>query len=307
MSEKDLSKVLHYYGLLEDSPQFKIICPFHEDVNPSLSIDLSDGRWWCFGCNEGGDAVKFVKKLHPELDDLGIISKFQKILKSKKVAGLKHSYQKKKKVSNKQAIIEAKDYYYCLSAVNWLKEECEERNYMLDRGFTAKTLNQCEAKLTYNSRYPIVFAMRDMGKFRGWVCRTTDLEVEKKRKYLYNTGFSRRNTLVGKYDNKVVLIVEGYMDYLKAKQFGITYVVAILGWKITDEQVSKLKAQGVETIISALDNDKKGHEGTRYLRKYFNVVKFRYGTCKDLGEMNEKQFKIANAKTKKAYRRSKIR
>lgn len=35
-------------------------CPFHEDKTPSLSVDNTRGLWHCFGCNAGGDAIKFV-------------------------------------------------------------------------------------------------------------------------------------------------------------------------------------------------------------------------------------------------------
>ena len=38
----------------------KIMCPFHDDTDPSLSI-FSDGtRWKCHGCGKGGTAVTLV-------------------------------------------------------------------------------------------------------------------------------------------------------------------------------------------------------------------------------------------------------
>jgi DNA primase len=148
--------------------------------------------------------------------------------------------------------------------------------------------------------------MFDMGKFKGWVCRTTNPIIQKKRKYLYNEGFSRYTTLVGDYDAKVVFVVEGYMDRLKMVQYGIKKVVAILGWKITDAQIQKLKEQGVKYIISAMDNDTCGKKGTKYLEKYFTVIRFQFPKgVKDPGEMNREQFIKANNKTKKEFRRFK--
>ncbi|OQY87266.1 MAG: hypothetical protein B6D41_11830 [Chloroflexi bacterium UTCFX4] len=35
-------------------------CPFHADKTPSLSVDNARGLWHCFGCNAGGDAIRFV-------------------------------------------------------------------------------------------------------------------------------------------------------------------------------------------------------------------------------------------------------
>ena len=104
----------------------------------------------------------------------------------------------------------------------------------------------------------------DNKKFKGWVCRTTDKQVEAKRKYLYNKGFSRANTLCGDYGNKeYVIVVEGFMDRLRFIEVGIEpdNVVAILGWKMSDEQQKKLKDKGIKYIISALDNDTAGKKG----------------------------------------------
>lgn len=36
------------------------LCPFHEDHNPSLSIDPVQNVWHCFGCGKGGSVIDFV-------------------------------------------------------------------------------------------------------------------------------------------------------------------------------------------------------------------------------------------------------
>jgi DNA primase len=210
----ELAKVLHYYGLLEGESEFKIVCPFHEDVNPSMKVDLADGSFFCFGCGASGNALKFVMLANKGLDDLEACKKYYKILHSKKVRHIKVKHVVKAKQTNEQALIIASDYYYGLKTIDWTKEDGPEREYMRKRGFTAKTLNKCKAKLTYNKAYPIVFPMLDLHEFKGWVCRTNLKRIEQKRKYLYNEGFSRSNTLVGDYNSKVVVLVEGYMDRL---------------------------------------------------------------------------------------------
>jgi DNA primase len=40
---------------------YKAICPFHQEKTPSLSIDVSQGLFHCFGCGVGGDVFKFVE------------------------------------------------------------------------------------------------------------------------------------------------------------------------------------------------------------------------------------------------------
>ena len=36
------------------------LCPFHEERTPSFSVDAERGLFHCFGCQEGGDAIKFL-------------------------------------------------------------------------------------------------------------------------------------------------------------------------------------------------------------------------------------------------------
>ena len=296
----ELAKVLHYYGY--SSNEEKIICPFHADINPSMKLDYFSGTYHCFGCEETGNALNFVQ-LAEKVDDLEACKRFYKILKSNKVSKIKAKHTVARKSENKQKLIEASDYYYCLGSIDWENSEddavASPRKYMKERGFSPKTLARCKAKITYNKSYPIIFPMMDNGVFKGWVCRTTLQSIEKKRKYLYNEGFSRSTTLCGTYQSKTVMVVEGYMDMLKAKQFGIKNVVAILGWKITPNQIEKLKAKGVTHIISALDTDECGRKGTKYLSQFFKVTNFQYpeGT-KDTGEMDRRSFKKAHQRTK---------
>lgn len=40
------------------------LCPFHEDRNPSFSVNIMTGLWFCFGCGESGNVLSFYAKLH---------------------------------------------------------------------------------------------------------------------------------------------------------------------------------------------------------------------------------------------------
>ncbi|OOP56513.1 MAG: hypothetical protein AYP45_08705 [Candidatus Brocadia carolinensis] len=39
------------------------LCPFHEDENPSLSVNIRTGLYHCHSCKDGGDVVKFLMRL----------------------------------------------------------------------------------------------------------------------------------------------------------------------------------------------------------------------------------------------------
>lgn len=311
----ELAKVLYHFDLLEDQDEYKIVCPFHDDVNASMKVNLTEGNFFCFGCAATGDAIEFVKNMYPKTDDLENLKLYHRMLNSRKLKGIKFRKIVKGADKRSQEVLEdsldvAHDYYYGLKQTDWSwtedSDELKAKLYMNKRGLTDKTLKKCRAKYSYNSSYPLIFPMLDNGSFKGWVCRTMNPIVEQKRKYLYNKGFSRRDTLVGEYSNtKVVMLVEGYMDMIKSKQNGATKVAAILGWKITQEQIAKLKAEGVTTIISALDNDECGRKGTTYLKKHFDVIRFKFPSgVKDPGDMNRTQFQAANKEAIKNYRRN---
>src|ERR671917_1954638 len=38
------------------------LCPFHDERTPSFSVNPEEKLYYCFGCNEGGDAFKFVQQ-----------------------------------------------------------------------------------------------------------------------------------------------------------------------------------------------------------------------------------------------------
>jgi len=37
------------------------LCPFHKDRHPSFNIYPETNSFWCFGCQQGGDSINFVR------------------------------------------------------------------------------------------------------------------------------------------------------------------------------------------------------------------------------------------------------
>lgn len=37
-------------------------CPFHKDDSPSMKINEVPGYYYCFGCGESGNVIKFISK-----------------------------------------------------------------------------------------------------------------------------------------------------------------------------------------------------------------------------------------------------
>lgn len=295
---QDLAKVLTYYGLQPNTAAVncKVMCPFHKDKNPSMIASFDTGRFYCFGCNTSGDALDFVKLMNPKWGHLKAVYRFRKILKSDKVMKVK-AYTGVVKEADYGSLYDIScDYYFNLPKTDWQSDESDMepvKRYLENRGFEPWLLNKVGAKITFNNSYPVVFPMYDNKKFKGWVCRTTTKEIEEKRKYLYNRGFSRETTLAGIYGKySFVFVVEGYMDMLKFRQYGVDNVVAFLGWKMSATQEKELRNAGITHIISALDNDECGRKGTEYLRTRFEkVTRFRYlKGFKDPGDMSRDNF-----------------
>lgn len=44
--------------------EWKVCCPFHDDKNPSMTVNVANGKYNCFGCDAQGDFIKFYQKKH---------------------------------------------------------------------------------------------------------------------------------------------------------------------------------------------------------------------------------------------------
>lgn len=48
---------------INGKPEALALCPFHDDHNPSLSVNLETGLYFCPVCSDGGDVFKFYMRL----------------------------------------------------------------------------------------------------------------------------------------------------------------------------------------------------------------------------------------------------
>ncbi len=60
----DLVEVAEDYVQLKQSgSRYMGLCPFHNEDTPSFSVDPDQNLYYCFGCQNGGDAFKFVQEI----------------------------------------------------------------------------------------------------------------------------------------------------------------------------------------------------------------------------------------------------
>lgn len=293
--------VLKHYDMFEPLSSYKVMCPFHGDKNPSMLVDLDSARYYCFGCEAHGGTYDLIKQFNPDYTQFEIVRCLKRILRGEEGKQKRQIIQVAEKKLNMAAV---RDYFFNLPEVNWYKVDDPVKDYMKKRGFKMSTLNMIGARINATDAYKIVFPILDNGVFRGYVGRTTDHEIEQKRKYIYNTGFRRSKTLAGVYKGDSVLVVEGFLDMLKARQNGVQSVVAVLGWKMSDKQQKKLLHREIKTIVCGLDNDQAGEKGYKYLMSLekFNVVRLHYPKeIKDFGDVDKRIFEKSIKKQLSKY------
>lgn len=305
--------LLKYFGIFQPYDKYKIVCPFHDDKNASLQINVSSAFFYCYaGCGAQGSSIElyksFYKLKHPHNP---AISSLKASIAISKIVGGTGTHEKQTclrtalnaKEGYRQTIAQARAYFETLPVPCWYKPSnvsaiAEEafvcREYMRKRGFSPKVLTDFQAKPSLNSSYPIIFPLLENGIFRGYVMRTFDKEIEAQRKYLYCKGFRRKDFLVGSYKSAdYVVCVEGYLDLVKANQIGVKNVVAFLGWKASEKHLQKLQRAGVKLVVCALDSDTAGNKGYRYLQNVsgqygFAVKRLRYPKgIKDFGDIKQ--------------------
>ena len=328
-SDKEIATfalLLRHFQLYKPEELYKVVCPFHDDKNASMQISIPKAFFYCYGCGACGSSIElykhFAKLEGKSLTDLQARMQISKLLRTHDKllssnttvqtpfsllgsnTSIPSSFTFQQKETYREGITEARQYFYNLPTPNWYRPskvpaiEEEQRaclKYMKKRGFTSLMLNKSQAKPSLNKYYPIVLPLLENGIFRGYVSRTFDPDIEQERKYMYNRGFKRERTLAGNYKySDTVLVVEGYIDCLKAQSLGFKNVVAILGWKMSGTQLEKLKKAKVKHIICGTDNDDAGRKGYKYLKliqkqqQWFEVSRVRFPKgVKDFGDLSK--------------------
>lgn len=64
-SRADFRAILAHYGIaaVGQGDQAKILCPFHDDRDPSCSVNLAKGVFHCHACHHAGNVLDFVHRM----------------------------------------------------------------------------------------------------------------------------------------------------------------------------------------------------------------------------------------------------
>lgn len=58
-----IEKLYNFQKARKTRQRLIAVCPFHHEKTPSFSVNLEKNLFYCHGCHEGGDAIKFFMKV----------------------------------------------------------------------------------------------------------------------------------------------------------------------------------------------------------------------------------------------------
>lgn len=271
-----------------------IICPFHNDTNPSgtVSLDETESRvalgWFrCWSCGKSVSwntladqiGLRKLKKTRESPDDYAKPSSFRNNLlgdddeeNSKGALGWKEDYSKLKFKSN------------------WM----ELKHW---RDVSLSLLDRVGARLVYHrerKRYYVWLPVRVRGKLRGYVLA----KIEKPKSFVDRDG----KTVVppsylnapGKWSNEYGLIYfdyavemakskgidtlvlcEGPRDALRLLRYGIPAVSVLGALNWSEAKRMTIERSGINNLILFMDGDKAGKKAARGI---YRDVKMHFGT-----------------------------
>src|SRR3989338_463106 len=123
-----------YVQLKKAGRSLKGLCPFHHEKTPSFIVSPEKELAYCFGCNQGGDIFKFIQ-LVENCD-------FPEAVKQlAQRAGVPLPRVPQKLHDKRLRVLEMNE-----AATEFFKKQLktheDKKDYFLNRGLTAKTLEQ---------------------------------------------------------------------------------------------------------------------------------------------------------------------
>lgn len=137
----DIVKLVSGYLTLKKSghDSYSGLCPFHTEKTPSFSVSPAKGVFYCFGCGQGGDAIRFLR----EVEHLDFADSVERLAKE---AGVTLRYEgdtpaDRRAASRRQALHRANEEAAALYHQVLLdgREGEQARRYLADRGIDRET------------------------------------------------------------------------------------------------------------------------------------------------------------------------
>ena len=286
-----------YIPLTPKGKNYFGVCPFHDDTNPSMSVSPSKQIYKCFSCGATGTVFKFVmdyenisfteavkkvadlggisvnigqipkKQAHNELYQIYDLSLKFYINNLNTAQGKEaREYLKKRNIDEETikyfqiGLALKKDNLFKLLIKKFKPEDVLKSGLIgkNDYGYYDLFFERIMFPLYDLSGHVVAYSGRiynreDNSKYFN----TRETEIFKKGELLYNY---HRAKDIARRKNQII-IMEGFMDVIRAYTVGITNVIATMGTAVTDTQAHLIKRMAKE-IILCFDGDAAGAKAT---------------------------------------------
>ena len=268
------------------------VCPFHDDSNPSMCVSREKQIYTCFSCHATGNVYTFLMNY----DHIGFREALKYLGDKVGVNVSSINIQKKSTKFDKFYEAYNFSVKYFQNNLSSTKGKAA-RNYLSNRGINEATIKEFEiglsldtrddlTKLLVNKKYDlgelnriglssddhdiyndrIMFPLYNVsGQVVGFSGRiyndngqnkylnTKETDIFKKGEMLYHYHIAREECRL----QKSVIVMEGFMDVIRACTIGIKNTVALMGTALTNNQFNLIKRLS-NNIILCLDGDEPG-------------------------------------------------
>ncbi|WP_459895525.1 DNA primase [Campylobacter concisus] len=280
----------HFVPVKKMGANYKCVCPFHDDKNPSMSISQSKQIFHCFACKAGGDAIKFVmdyeKLTYPEaIERIASLVNFSLEYTSDKVPTQKEN----KHILEKANVFYRSEFFKHEAAVRYiysrgindamiekfelgwagdsastirlLQNENIEPKEALEVGIVKQNEKGIYASFIERITFPIYahtaklvgFGGRTISDHPAKYVNSPQSMVFDKSKLFYGYHLARQSI----FEKKQIIITEGYLDVIMLHFAGFTNAVAVLGTALTTNHLPLLK-RGEISVVLCFDGDGAG-------------------------------------------------
>jgi DNA primase len=265
-------------------------CPWHEDREPSLSVDPQQGLYHCFGCGESGDVVSLVEKMkgvgfkdamrYLKAQSGKLPSRPRQVTAERRMPS--PSAARRSTVQTALLLDEVAARY-----TDALMAHKEARAYLASRGLdeveliTSFKLGYCAGDLSEaltelgilklsgaeHFAHCIVFPLfEESGHVTGFYGRRTVSNSGPAHLYLPGPHRGIFNRAAARVYNEELVLTESIIDALSLIKLGLKNVISCYGVNgFTAEHEKLLRDERVKTVVVGFDADEAGERGAQEL------------------------------------------
>ena len=288
-----------YIPLSQKGKNYWGVCPFHDDHSPSMSVSRERKIYTCWSCHATGNAINFVMdyekisymdavksiagKVGVHLDNVNYTTQKQdnklyeiyelsekfyqnniNTPKGKKA----RTYLQERVISDE--IIKEFGIGLALEERDVLTQLLIKKNFDVNDILKTGLIIKNETGISDVYRNRIMFPLWDLsGRIVGYSGRifngedtskyinTKETEIFKKSELLYNYHRAKEHART----SQTVIVMEGFMDVIRAHSIGINNVVATMGTAMSRYQANSIK-RIAKKVILCFDGDEAGQKAT---------------------------------------------